>query len=538
MKDGSSAAGSGAASGEKDKSSNVAKPTRTVMLAECGLALLSALLLSLAFPDCDLWPLAWVALIPLLITLARHPGRRRAFLLGWMMGSVFFYSTCYWLTYSIIHYGRLSAPLAYSLLIPGALILGLFPAAFAMSLTQTVRRWGTSALLVAPFFWVALEWARLSITGQLWNAIGYSQAYHPSLIQTARWGGVYAVGFLIVAVSSSVSIALVKRSPRAIVLAVITVGIAAGIVMVSNRDSTRLLSHSRPELPDAMIIAVQPNVPMDFDKPAEAMRELLNRHIAESEKALDGLKDAAIPRLVIWPESPMNFAYGDDAQLRDQLASFTRRNHASLLFNSQESAPDKGSYNSALLVNEQGSLVAQYDKIRLMPFGEYVPLPAWLPGSSQVRAMVGGFTPGDRYTLMPLGHGQAGVFICIESAYPAIARTFASAGATVLINISNDGYLGPTPVMKQHLANVIFRAVENGRPVFRVTNTGTTAYITPRGEVHDPTNGFQIATRTWAVTTSTNVDTFYTRHGDLFAASCAVISLLLIALSIYSRPAI
>ena len=108
-----------------------------------------------------------------------------------------------------------------------------------------------------------------------------------------------------------------------------------------------------------------------------------------------------------------------------------------------------------------------------------------------IRGIVGDFTPGTNYRLMPVGDVRAGVFICIESAYPSIARRFTGEGADVLINISNDGYLGPTAVMRQHLANAVFRAVENDRPVLRVTNTGITAFITPTGEVTDATAGFQ-----------------------------------------------
>src|SRR6185436_11760045 len=115
------------------------------------------------------------------------------------------------------------------------------------------------------------------------------------------------------------------------------------------------------------------------------------------------------------------------------------------------------------------------------------------------RGIVGDFTPGANYGLMPVGNMRAGVFICIESAYPSIARQFTSEGADVLINISNDGYLGPTAVMRQHLANAVFRAVENDRPLLRVTNTGITAYITTNGEVKDATEGFQTEVRTWSI---------------------------------------
>ena len=498
-----------------------------------GLALLSASLLILSFPNFNVWPLAWIGLVPLLVLIGRtrKPALRQAFLCGWATGAVFFYGTCYWLTYSMIHYGGIPAWLAYALLVPGALILGTFPALFAVTLAQLTRRWGMYALLAAPLLWVALEWMRLAVTGQLWNAIGYSQAFHPAFIQVARWGSVHAVGFLLVAVNAAVAVALLKRSARSVTIVALVLSLVVIVIVLSNAGGPLNAPASSGDRPLVDVIALQPNVPMDFDKSAQETRELLNRHLVESEKGLAQLKSDNLSRLVIWPESPMNFTYGDDPQLRDLLTRFSQRHHTSLLFNSQEAAPDSGSYNSALLINEEGRLVAQYDKIRLMPFGEYVPLPRWLPGSKRVRGMVGEFTPGARYTLMPVGTLRAGVFICIESAYPWIARTFAAEGADVLINISNDGYLGPTPVMRQHLANAIFRAVENDRPLLRVTNTGVTAYITPRGDVRDSTNGFQTAVRNWTITTAANEESFYTRHGDLFVAVCALMSLFLIVLS-------
>ena len=159
----------------------------------------------------------------------------------------------------------------------------------------------------------------------------------------------------------------------------------------------------------------------------------------------------------------------------------------------------------------------------------------WVPGAGLIRAIVGDFTPGTSYPLLPVGKVRAGVFICIESAYPAIARRFASEGADVLINISNDGYLGPTAVMRQHLANAVFRAVENGRPVLRVTNTGITAFIAPSGEVRDATLGFRPEVRIWQIARAGNGRTFYARHGDLFVGACALASLLIFVLSFKKR---
>src|SRR6266852_9447415 len=261
------------------------------------------------------------------------------------------------------------------------------------------------------------------------------------------------------------------------------------------------------------------------------MKLLTARHFDMTEAALKQIQNDTVPRLVIWPESPMNFGYGGDEQLRSALASFAQQHHVSILLNSQETAPNDGIYNSAVLINEQGKLVAQYDKIRLLPFGEYVPLPDWVPGAGLIRAIVGDFTAGTNYRLMPVGNLRAGVFICIESAYPSIARRFTNEGAGVLINISNDGYLGPTAVIRQHLANAIFRAVENGRPLARVTNTGITAFIEPNGSIKGATTVFQTAVRTWTVTQTEAQQTFYTKHGDLFVGICAALRLLVFVLT-------
>jgi apolipoprotein N-acyltransferase len=501
-------------------------PTRV----ETALAVLSAALLVFSFPDFNLWPLAWVALVPLFLAIARTPQRGRAFLLGWITGTLFFYGSCYWLTHAMIRYGGIPAWLAYLLIIPPTLIAGLFPASCSMLLARIVSRWGARALFIAPLLWVSFEWARLGVIGQLWNAIGYSQAYVPDLIQTARWGGVYAVGFLIVLVNAALAYLLFQRNAHALKIAAGTLVGVAAIILLSLASMVTTTSSIAVNA-DAVIVAVQPNVPMDDQSEAEK-DALLERHYALSETGLrETQESSALPRVVIWPESPMYFSYAQYAETRDTITRFAAKNHTSVLFNAMEPAPASGTYNSAVLVNEEGRLVAQYDKIRLLPFGEYVPLPRWLPGVSSIPTMVGDFTPGAQYTLMPLGKARAGVFICFESAFPSISRHFAQEGADVLVNISNDGYLGQTPVMRQHLANTVFRAVENSRPVLRVTNTGITAFINARGQVMDATEGFQPTVRTWTVRRNLERKTFYTRFGDLFVGLCAAVSLVIAVIS-------
>ncbi len=518
-------------------------------LSEAGLAVLSALLLVVSFPDFNVWPLAWIALAPLFVAVARQPHTGRSFLLGWLTGTLYFYGSCYWLTYAPIRYGGIPAPVAYFLLLPVTLIVGLFPALCCAALARVIRQWGARALFVAPFAWTACEWARFGATGQLWNAVGYSQAYQPFLIQAAHWGGVYAVGFLIVLVNAAVAYAFLKTTIRAFLGAVALIVCIYTMAILSWWPAVASTSSSKQQKPDAIVIGIQPNVPMEPTKSLAESAALVTRHELLSETALrkfslptvivDGINVPnqfptnpewrmlnALPRVVVWPESPMNFTFSNDAQFRAFVADFARRNHTSVLFNSLEPAPANGAYNAAVMVNEEGRLVAQYDKIRLLPFGEYIPLPRWLPGVNMIPVMVGDFTPGAQYPLMPLGNDvRAGVFICFESAFPGIARQLVLNGADVLINISNDGYLGPTPILHQHLANAVFRAVENARPVLRVTNTGITARITERGEVLDTTKSFQPDVRTWTVNRNDGEQTFYTRHGDVFAGFCALVSL-------------
>ena len=502
-------------------------------LTEWLLAAASASFLIFAFPDFDSYLLAWISLIPLLVAIGRRPSPLRALILGWAMGTVFFYATCYWLTYSMIHYGGLPTVLAYLLLIPGAVVVGFFPGLFALLVALAIRKWGPIAVLLAPVFWAALEYARLGVTGQLWNALGYSQAYHYFLIQAARWGGVYLISFLIVGFNAAVALIIIKRTKWTIGAALL---MALSVVYVILDAPVGNIPHYTDARNYAYVVAVQPNVPMKLIKSDQETKELLDRHLSLSTSALESLNDVISPRLVIWPESPMNFTYSSDPGFQQLVARFTKENHTSLLFNSLEPAPNGGSYNSALLINEEGRLISQYDKIRLMPFGEYVPLPQWLPGASLISGIVGDFTPGYQYPLMPVGDRQVGVFICIESAYPWIARRLTANGANVLINISNDGYLGPTAVLRQHLANTIFRAVENGRPLMRVTNTGLSAEIYANGKMSHHTDAFQADVRLWTLLPISEIDTAYTKYGDLFVQICAAITVLVLMAMFLINP--
>ena len=437
----------------------------------------------------------------------------------------------------MIHFAGVAPWLAYPLLLLPVVFVSIFPGVACFCIVRLVNRFGTYALLGAPLVWIAFDWLRQAVTGLDWNALGYSQAFHRTSLQAAQIGGVHAVTFWLVLVNATLGFLLVRRNRRSLVASAAILSAIVFIILMtrlSSSDSDEVRLVSRQPIATA-VVGIQPSVPMSHMSDEE-YRQLLARHIELSAQGLLDLRvrDAEY-RLVIWPESPMNFAYSRDPQLQNAIANLARTHRTSVLLNSLEPGPNGGSYNSAILVNEQGQKIAQYDKIRLMPFGEYVPLPRWLPGSGSVRSIVGEFTPGISHTLMPLGALRAGVFICVEAAHADVPRAFTNAGADVLINISNDGYLGPTAVMRQHLAHGIFRAVENNRDIVRITNSGITGYIDSKGHVYDMTGSFQEAVRSWSLSRTGTQSTFYSRHGDVLAYGCALITLGFISATFVKR---
>ncbi len=509
------------------------------------LAVLAAILLILAFPDFEYWFLAWFALLPLMWAVERQKQCVAAcFSLGWIFGTIFFFGTCWWLTFAPITYAGFPPILAYFLLFIVTALTGLFPAIFAGMLSVMLRRFGSCGFLAAPFIWVFTEFLRYWVTGNNWNAIAYSQAltstYEASsssglisfvAIGLARFGGVAVVSFVGLIPGSLIIFILTGRTKNSLIL-------GAGLIVVSFfgfavAALTNLSNgQSGADTTVARVVAVQPNVPMaGLDN--QKLNQLRQRQTGQAETALSqqSIKDKAkglnseLPTTVILPESPMNFMYTDDREFQRFIGDFARRNHVSVLFNSAEPDKTNGKYfNSAVMVSPEGRDVAQYDKIYLLPFGEAVPqmFENILPG------FVGNFSYGGEYDIMPLGNAKAGVMICFESHFGQLSREYVRNGADVLIEMTNDGYLGPTPILRQHLANAVFRAIETNRPVIRVTNVGITAYINEKGAVLDAALPYQEDTRTWNVSETDGKQTFYVRYGDWFAWLCSVVTIFLI----------
>ncbi len=500
------------------------------------LSVLTAILLILAFPDFELWILAWFALVPLLVAIERNKNSTsKSFWLGLFSGTIFFYGSCWWLTYAPIYYGGIPAPIVFFLLIPATLGAGFFTGIFSAILARLLSKFGHLAFLAAPFIWASCEFLRLIITGNAWNALGYSQALTGAgaFIESAAFGGVFLLSFLTVISNVGISLIIYVRKGFLSVIVPLVIFIP---VFISIFGSPKIQFDVNRN-PSAVVIALQPNVPMS-GLTMEKYQELRQRHVVMTENALVAVNANPelenLPKIVVFPESPMNFAYAENSEFREFLQDFTSRNKISLIFNAGE--PDlrgDGYHNSAVMVNERGEKIAQYDKIRLVPFGEFVP--EWLPGNELLPTVVGRTKPGKDFRLMPFGSKvRAGVMICYESAFGDISNSFVQNGADALLEITNDGYGGNTPILRQHLANAVLRAVETNRPVLRVTNVGITAYISERGEISDASKTYETATRIWTVAKSDGKETFYVRNGDLFAWVCTFLTAVFLGLTFFN----
>jgi len=515
-------------------------------ISNLSLAIFSGLLLVFAFPDWNLWSLGWVGTAPLILAVVREQKFWRSLLLGTISGTIFFAGSSHWVTYSMHNYGEIPLPLCYLILIIFAATLGVFTGLFAVVLSLAVKRLGGWSVLAAPVVWAASEWLRLEATGMGWNPLGYSQAFQPAVIQVARLGGVYLVSAILVAASTALVFAVVYLDRRRAIV-VLT---AAGVIAIATVTYGESLRYSVDDSGSVIAAVIQPDIPIDgaWDDP-KFIDEMLLRHVSLSEQAVHANtkdrnsggppssteKNTSID-LIIWPESPMNFEYDRDPELRRKLADFTRRNQIYLLMNtwgfSASGSSNEPQYNSAVLISPSGEKIAEYDKNALVPFGEYVPGRRWLPFMNRIQALAGDITAGTSLSLPDAAGAKIGALICFETTRPDLARRMRSAGASAFVQLSNEAWFGPTSASKQMLATAIFRAVENNVDVIRATNSGLSARIDRFGLVSGETPMFETATRTWKLKTENEARgdslTFYTRHGDVFVIASALSSVLLL----------
>jgi apolipoprotein N-acyltransferase len=502
---------------------------------------LSSLLQILIFPLPGLYILSWVAFAPLIVAVlrARPVGAleiagsvnleaakpMQAFLLAYLSGILWYAGTCYWIYDTMHQYGGLSAPFALLALFLFCLYLGLYHGLFGvlLSLAAGPGRDNRTALLAAPFLWVGVELARTLVTGFPWNLLGTAQVDNISLSRITTWTGVYGVSFEIMLVNVAVAAAfLVPRKKRSTLL---TASLLAAAVL----QAGRLVD--APGVPaDRAALLVQENIPVDANWTRDNFQSTLREISDLSVKTASGSKAGKMD-LIVWPESPAPF-FTSDPLFRDPVSQVARDTHSWVVTGAigTRSAIHSGAstsevFNSAALISPSGDWTARYDKVHLVPFGEYLPFPRLFAFAGGLTKEVGEFQTGASRAPLKAGDTRLGVFICYESVFPGEVREFADQGAHVLVNLSNDGWYGDSGAYAQHLNQTRMRAIENDRWLLSATNTGVTASIDPYGRVvaRLPRKERGALVAPYALT---SVTTFYTRHGDWFAWLCAIISVV------------
>ena len=515
---------------------------------------LSAALLELPFPlagPMAPWRsvFAWIGLVPLLWAVlylqnaAEPRPLRRAFALAYICGVLWYLGNCYWIRDTMRHYGDLPPLVPELLLLAFSLVLGLYFGLFGLCVAL-VRQAGRStgiALASAPFLWAALELSASRITSVPWDQLGYSQVDNDVINRLAPWTGVYGISFLLVAVNALIAGAVTLPKPNQRWLW----GISGVVLTVAG---TAGVSVSPPRPPaTATAVLVQPNLDVSANNDWAAGE--WDRHIAEfthlageqCKTYIAGIPQTHAPTgeiicppyptfldLVVWPEAPSPF-FEEDARFQKAMIDLARTVQAPLIVGglAADYSPERNAwldYNAAMVVGPLGERVGRYEKIHLVPFGEYIPFQNLLVFAHKLTGRVSTFSRGQERKVFRLNGHRYGIFICYEAVFADEVREFAQLGAEVLVNISDDGWYGDTSAPWQHLNMARMRAIENRRWLLRDTNNGVTAVIDPYGRVRQSIPRHQTDALPAGYAFRDDI-TFYTAHGDVFAWACAILSL-------------
>ncbi len=493
----------------------------------------TGLLLVATFPKLDLAFLSWVALVPLLLAVSSAHSARRAFALGFVAGAVFFTGSIYWVRIAMLEYGKLGQMAAAGVLLFFVAVLAAFFALFAALAWLLLPQPESRVLWGLPALWVGLELVRAHIfTGFPWLLLGYALADHLLLAQLARLGGVYLLSFVLALFNTG--ILLLARNPsrrRGMALAaaflVLAAASAGGALLEGKAAGISAAFRLRvsPPAPETVYL-VQAQVPLNVEWTLDSVHKLLAD--LEVRVLAAYARNDARSGLVVWPEIPASFYYYDDVLLRERLHYLARQTQSRHLVSvvAFADAERQRPLNSAVLISPAGEFQGRYDKIHLVPFGEYVPLKQVFFFAGRLTAEVGDFVPGTR--LEPLGSGRPlAPLICYEGIFPDLVRKFSARGAELLVNLSNDGWYGDSSARPQLLLMSRMRAVENGRWLLRATNTGITAIVDPYGRVQSfpPDQRAAFAGRFGY----RSGRTVYVAFGHWFPVAAAVAALVLLA---------
>lgn len=483
--------------------------------------------LALAFPRTD-WNVAWIALVPVVVT-ALLRGPRPAFGWGWLYGLTFFLVLLRWLNYTFRVYSDIPWPLTFAPTAALAAYCGLYVGAFAWAVSWTARRRSpTLALLAAPFFWVAAEWIRGHLMGGFpWGSLGYSQYQRLSVIQVAELGGVAAVSFVVLAINAALAGVVVLPWRRALAGLVVAAVLLGGTLAFG---AARLRTAEQPG--EVAVAVMQPSIEQPLKWDARHTRQTLMIYFALARRVAPDR-----PALFVWPETTSPTILRRDEGLVKALARLSEQLGTPLLLGSLDAVDGKVDRysNAAFLLGEHG-IVGRYDKIHLVPFGEYVPLSQLIGFVRSWAAFIADLEAGARATVFPGPPAPFGVVICYEGIFPDLFRQFVKGGARLMINMTNDGWFGRTSGPVQHFAMYPLRAVEHRTAIVRSANTGVSAFIAPTGRVTRLMNLFERGTMTERVPLR-KTETLFTRVGDWLSWLSLLVSAAVLAVTVRVRRA-
>ncbi|MDD5196652.1 MAG: apolipoprotein N-acyltransferase [Candidatus Omnitrophica bacterium] len=500
-------------------------------------SILSGALLTLAFSNGKLWIFSWFAFVPLFLTL-NNKSLRQTFFLFFITGIVFWLGTVYWLV---------NVTLIGTILL--ILYLALYFAIFGLIIRPYTRHSRAFILLFIPSVWVLLEYSRSRLlSGFPWALLGYSQYLNLPVIQIADITGIWGVSFLIMLVNVVIIEIIWSLKTRLWGrLKIITISVILLFSLILSYGYIRLASVNTVTTTQGLLRAsvIQGNIPQALKWEASAREFVMNRYFNLTSASL---KDT--PDLIIWPEASLPVVLEEEPLYYARLVSWAKTIGRSLIFGAVTNR-DGLYYNSALLLSKEGELQGRYDKLHLVPFGEYIPFRGTFSFLETI-APIGDISRGKKYTLFNIRHQdlknsapglgrsyQFGVLICFEDIFPELARGFVNRGADFLVNITNDAWFGRTSEAYQHLAASVFRAVENRVHLVRAANTGVSGFIDPAGKAvflidREGKAAFTSGYKTGDMLIRRQFS-FYGRYGDLLIPSC-LLFLLYIAVFKRSRP--
>ncbi len=484
--------------------------------------LLSAGLLVFSFPKIEWSFLAWIALVPFFCVLdGQKPwvAFRRAYLVGFL----FFTFTAGWTCY-VTYIG------AFFLVS----FLALYFAFFGMIVVYFQRLTLIRRIFVLAATWAVLEFIRAHLfSGFSWVMLGHSQYKNLWLIQIADITGVYGVSFLVMLVNLLIFEILRNcRSFRDCFAALamtckasITVAIILSVVLVYGLWVTG----QKKSYEMVRVGVVQPNIPLaaDWD---ESQRPWI---VAKDIQLTQQLKDQKLD-LIVWPETSLPGVFSEAPLLTNEIQDTAVSLHTPILIGSIGNDGEKY-YNSAFLIGADGQMQGRYDKIHLVPFGEYLPLRPILGWINKFVAL-DDFNAGKTYKIFSLQHNKNfGVLICFEDTVGGLRRHFVQAGADFLVNMTNDAWFEDTKAPFLHLQAAVFGCVENHRSLVRAANTGVSALVDPWGSIMAMViDGHGKKTFTegtaWGSLPLNHEKTFYTKYGDIFTYFCFLCILMAVVI--------